>query len=66
MKLILYILWLKFKVDAYNGIHDFTLFKFLKDVSILTLYIPLNALTSNLDILVEIDNLNEIEWIIFP
>lgn len=37
-----------FKIDASKGVHDFTLFKFLKDVSILTSYSPLNSLTSNL------------------
>lgn len=37
-----------FKIDASNGVHNFTLFKFLKDVSILTSYTPLDTLTLNL------------------
>jgi hypothetical protein len=35
------------RVDAFNGIHDFILFKYLKDMSILTSYTPLDAPTLN-------------------
>jgi hypothetical protein len=35
---------LEFKVDTSNGVYDFILFKFLKDVLILTSYTSLNAL----------------------
>jgi hypothetical protein len=34
-----------FRVDVFNGLHDFTLFEFLKDVLILISYIQLDALT---------------------
>jgi hypothetical protein len=70
MKWILSILWSGFKVDAYNGVHDFTLFKFLKDVSTLASYTPLDASILNPDFSFEIDNihfisLNEIKMILF-
>lgn len=57
MKLILFSLWSEFKIDASNGIHDFTLFKLLKDMSTLTSYIPLNVLTLNLDFSFEMEKI---------
>jgi len=36
---ILSILWSEFKVDSSNDVYDFTVFKFLKDLLILTSYI---------------------------
>jgi hypothetical protein len=50
IKWILSILWSRFKVDASNDVHDFTLFKFLKDMPILILYTLLNAPTLNHDL----------------
>lgn len=43
MKWRVIILWSKFKVDTYNGVHNFTLFKFLKDWSTLISYTSLDA-----------------------
>jgi len=58
-KLILFILWSRFKVDEFNvnSVHDFTLFKFLKDVSTLTLFKPLDASTLNTGISFEMDSI---------
>lgn len=50
-------------------IHDFTLFKILKDVSTLTLYTPLDAHTLNPNLSFEIDlsiSLNEIRRTLLP
>jgi hypothetical protein len=42
-----FILWSRFKIDAFNDLYYFILFNFLKDVSILILYTQLNILTLN-------------------
>jgi hypothetical protein len=55
---MLSILWSGFKINTSNGVLDFTLLKILKDVSILTSYIPLDTLTSNPDLSCEIDNIH--------
>jgi len=49
--------WLKFKIKTLNGVHNFTLFKILKNMSILISYIPLNTLTLNLNFLFKIDSI---------
>jgi hypothetical protein len=66
-------LWFEFKVNTSNGIHDFTLFKILKDVLTLTSHTLLDAPTSNPDLSFKINNillisisLNKIERILFP
>jgi hypothetical protein len=43
MKMILFILRSEFKVDIYNSIYDFILFKFLKYMLTWTLYTLLDA-----------------------
>jgi len=45
-----FILWSRFKIDAFNDLYYFILFNFLKDVSILILYTQLNILTLNLNL----------------
>jgi hypothetical protein len=40
----------------FNSVHDFTLFKILKDVLTLTLYIPLDKSTLNFNFLFKIDS----------
>jgi hypothetical protein len=61
MKWILSILRSGFKINTSNGIHDFTLFKFLKDVLTLTSYTLLDASTLNLDNTFEMDSINFIK-----
>jgi hypothetical protein len=60
-KWMLSILGSRFKVNTSNGIHDFTLFKILKNVHILTSYKPLDASISNLDLLFKIDSIHFIK-----
>jgi hypothetical protein len=57
MKLILFILWSRFKVDISNGIHDFVLFKFLKNMQTLTSYTLFDAQTLNLEFSFKIDRI---------
>jgi len=60
-KWMLSILGSRFKVNTSNSIHDFTLFKILKNVHTLTSYKPLDASTSNLDLLFKIDSIHFIK-----
>lgn len=48
------------KVNTSNGIHDFILFKILKNVLKLISYILLDTPTLNLDFLFKINNMNRI------
>jgi hypothetical protein len=50
MKWMISILWSEIKVNISNGVHDFTLFKILKDKPTLTSYTLLDILTSNPDL----------------
>jgi hypothetical protein len=61
MKLKLFVLWLWFKINIFNNIHDFTLCKFIKDMLTLTSYTSLDTPTSNADLLFEIDSINFIK-----
>jgi hypothetical protein len=45
------------KVNTFNGVHNFTLFKILKNMPILISYIPLDVLTLNLNFLFKIDSI---------
>jgi hypothetical protein len=56
-----------FKVDIFNGVYNFILFKFLKDVVILILYMLLDISILNPDLSFDVDtiSLNEMERIIF-
>jgi hypothetical protein len=63
IKSILYISneMLRFKIDTSNGVYDFTLFKFLKNMLTLTLYTPLYTQTLNPDISFKMDSTNFIK-----
>jgi hypothetical protein len=54
---------MKFKVNTFNGVHDFTLFKILKDVLTLTSYTLLDTPTSNLDLSFKMDTNHTINFI---
>jgi len=66
LKWIPSILWSGFKVDASNNVHDFTLFKFLKDMPTLTSYTPLDVSILNPDLSFKMDSIHEMERILFP
>jgi hypothetical protein len=57
MKLILFILLSKFEVIEFNGMPNFILFKFLKNMLILISYTLLNILTLDFDISFKMDNI---------
>jgi hypothetical protein len=61
IKWILSILWSRFKVDAFNSVHYFTFFKFLKNMPTLTSYTLLDASILNPDFSFEINSIHFIK-----